>query len=102
MRPLVIAPLAALKWRRGLSRVAVQPIGDHIVVILLGPQHSRITLSRHQFLIGRKTTWQYLVIEFIGFLLPLGKNGLEIRERSVLGFLSLPDGQSQLKNQGPT
>src|SRR6516165_313155 len=29
MRPLVIAALAALNRRRGLTRVAVQPIGHH-------------------------------------------------------------------------
>src|SRR5215470_8361476 len=102
MRPLLIAALASLNRRGGLTRVAVQPVGHHIVVILLGPQHSRVTLSRYQFLIGRKTPWQYLVIEFICFLLPLRKDGVEIGERSVLGFLRLPDGQSQFKKQGPT
>ena len=51
MRPLVIASFQALRRRDRLGRVALQPVRDDIVVVLLGPQHAGEGLARHQLLI---------------------------------------------------
>ena len=48
MRPVVVASFQALRWRGWLGRVALQPVRDDIVIILLRPQHAGEGLARHQ------------------------------------------------------
>ena len=55
MPPLCVAAILSLRRRRGLTRIAVQPILNHVVIELLRPKHSGQRLAMNKFVFGTQT-----------------------------------------------
>ena len=53
MRPLMIAAVAALRRRRRIARIAIEPLFHHVVIKLLGPQHSAEALAHYTLSVWR-------------------------------------------------
>src|SRR5579863_2361362 len=84
MRPLMIPPLEAFRWRRRLRGIARKPRLHVVMVGLLAPQQSRIRLTlrsprvvAHLFACARR-------VEFIRFFDALRKHGLKFRSKTIV------------------
>ena len=70
VRPLAI-PAVLPPWRRGrLARVAFEPVLDHVMVVLLGPQQPGQRLPHHVLRIGRKSGRHHRRVKLVGLALP--------------------------------
>src|SRR5438876_10911075 len=83
MRPLVVPPIQALLWWRGIARITIQPLLDHIVIKLLRPQHSAETLTHDVLSVSRQILRNDGRVKIIGFTLAECKGLVEIGERGI-------------------
>src|SRR4051794_34164317 len=68
---------APAQWRRRrLIRIALQPIGDDVMIELLRPQHPGERLPHYVAAVGRKVLWYHLLIEFVSFMNPIVKDSI--------------------------
>src|SRR5580692_198795 len=81
MRPVVVAAYGARRGWRRCGWVPLQPVGDNIVIILLGPEHSREGLSCYQFFIRYEFCGNDHVVEIISLLAALLQQRIEISKR---------------------
>src|SRR5690348_7294685 len=88
MRPIDIAPLLALLGRLWLTRISFEPILHDVMIKLLAPEQSRISLARHGLFGRGKTLWDGLRIELIGLADSRAKGFFELgSERRCDGFI---------------
>src|SRR5262249_8874002 len=73
VRPLAIASVLPIRWRRGLPAVAVEPLLDDVVVILLGPEQAGEGLTRDVLRVARQVLRDHAAVELVG----LGDASLE-------------------------
>ncbi len=82
VRPLVIPALEAFRRRGRLARIAVQPLADDVVVILLAPQQPRERLSHHVLAVVAQRGRDDVRVELVGFGDPIVEDlGVRVRER---------------------
>ena len=89
----MIATFRALRGWGRIARVALQPVFDHVVIELLGPQHARKALTHYVLRIRGKVLRNYRAIELVGFSLAESKRLVEVGKR-VLAF-EIGVGQAQ-------
>ena len=66
MRPIVVSSPASLRrWLREIG-VSLQPLLHFIVVVLLGPEHSRQGLTHHGLGIGGETFRNNRSVKLVG------------------------------------
>ncbi len=80
MAPAAVASELPRQRRRRLARVAVEPFGDVVAIVLLAPEHAREGLALHeaQILVGDSGLEHG--IERIGFLAPHRDERIETRK----------------------
>ncbi len=76
----MIASVLALRWRRRLSGIALQPVEDVVVIALPVPQHSGQRLPLHPPRILIVETGVYVCVKLIGFTNAIGEDLLELRK----------------------
>src|SRR5260370_7708471 len=54
MGPFVVASLLALRRRDRAAGITLQPIPNHVVIELLGPEHSSKALAHHVLCVRRE------------------------------------------------
>ncbi len=67
MTPIAVASFEAFGRRNGLRGIAVEPIRDHVVVILLGPKQAGERLASDQSGVVGEFRRHHGGIEFVGF-----------------------------------
>src|SRR5277367_230858 len=78
--PLAVAPMLTALGRRGLRRIAIQPLLDIEAIVLLAPQHAGEGLTLNAPHLFVKNTFLQGGIERIGFGNASGKHGVELGE----------------------
>ena len=79
--PLAVAAVAALRRRRRLRGIAIEPVVDHVMVKLLAPKQPRVSLTgdaRASLLMPARKDG---VVEFVGLAPTLRKMSVETRQR---------------------
>ena len=66
VRPVGVAALGAAGRRRGLRRIALEPVLDDVVVELLAPEQAGVALPEHPPLVLRRGLRQALAVELVG------------------------------------
>ena len=84
--PGVVAPSFASFRRLWHGRIAVQPIANHVVVVLLGPQQSRECLAHDAPGVGVSGRRDDRGIKLVSFLFSSGKSLLEVRAKRLLNW----------------
>jgi hypothetical protein len=93
MFPVVVAPFGAGQGRRRPSRIAVQPLGDVVVVDLLAPQHPGQSLTLDIAGVVVQGRGLKRGVEFVGFGLALGEESVKIGKGR--GVFALAETQTQ-------
>ena len=89
----MVAALFALGRRRRMRRVALQPVADHVMIELLGPQQPRERLAHYRTTVDRHLQRRYSGVEIGGIVNALLQHpGEGLTERFVHGSI----GQAQL------
>ncbi len=96
--PLVIAAFRALRGRGRIARIALQPVLDHVVIELLGPQHAGKALAHDVLRVRRKILRNDRRVELVGFALAESKRLVEAG-KGVLAF-EVGVGQAQAHDDG--
>ena len=81
VRPPAVAALATARRRRGLGRVALQPVRHHVMVELLRPDQAGVGLARHPALLGVETSGLARGVEGVGLGAADGEHLGEVRAR---------------------
>src|SRR5205814_9990535 len=84
MTPLCVAAVLSLRRRRWLTRIALEPILNYVVVELLRPKHSGQRLAMNEFVVGTQTGSLESGVKFVRFIFPGSKNGVEMLEGLAL------------------
>ena len=83
-----------------MSGIALQPVFDHVVIKLLGPQHAGEGLAHHVPCVRGKILRDHGGIEFIRFTLTLREYVVETDKRILAGKVGV--GQPQANGHGFT
>src|SRR5580704_5255595 len=102
MRPVVVAAYGARRGWRRCGWVPLQPVGDEIVIILLGPEHSREGLSCYQFFIRCEFCGNNHIVEIISLLAALLQQRIEINKGRVELMFVTQRGQAKFDSDGLT
>src|SRR5712691_12983265 len=78
MLPVVIAPPPAGRWWRWLPGVAFQPVFDHVVEELLGPEQASVGLAHHPACFRPESRRDARSIEVVGFLHALRQRTVKV------------------------
>src|ERR1700722_20425330 len=78
--PFAVAPMLTALGRRGLRRIAIQPLLDIEVIVLLAPQHAGESLTLNVPHLFVRDAFLQGSIERIGFGNASGKHGVELGE----------------------
>ena len=77
VRPFVVAPAVSLRRRRRRRRIALQPVAHHVVIKLLGPEHSGERLPHDVAGVRREAGRDHAGVELIGLANSIGENLVE-------------------------
>src|SRR5215213_6715614 len=80
MFPLMIATADTLCRRLRCRRIATQPLLDHVVIELFGPEHSGECLTHDEPRISREGCGNYRFVKLVGFTKSLGEGLVELCE----------------------
>ena len=75
--PLVVAALLAFRRRRGIGGVALQPVLDHVVIVLFRPEHAGEALAHDRARVGGEVRGDDGGIEVVGLAHPLREDLVE-------------------------
>src|SRR5712691_1235186 len=78
MLPVVIAPVPAVRRRCRVQGIPFEPVLDHIVEELLGPEEASIGLAHHLVFCFPKSCWDTTGIETVGLTTTLHHYAVEV------------------------
>ena len=81
MLPLVIAPGEALRRRRRLRRIALKPLPDDVVIKLLAPEETGISLAHDVARFAAGSVRRNRTVKLVRLRLPPGDDAIEKCER---------------------
>jgi hypothetical protein len=84
--PVPITSILALRWRRRLQRVTIQPLLHGVVVKHLVPDHADERLALYELCVGIDQPLLQLGVKLVGLAAARVKNGVEVREGRKSGF----------------
>ena len=99
MSPLAVAAVLALVRRRGLVRIALEPVPDHIVIELLRPEQASERLPHHVACVGGEMARDHRIVEFVRFLAALREDALEVAAERRSHSLCSSSGDSRLPSR---
>src|SRR5260370_28729322 len=77
MPPILVPSALVAVGRRGLIRIALEPVLDDVVVKLLAPEQAGVCLARNRALFGSRSGGCAVLVESVGVVVSLREGSVE-------------------------